>query len=205
MSTDTNDRRGLWAAGGSVIAAVVASACCWLPLLLIGFGASAAGVSATFERFRPLMLGVTAVLLGAGFYLVYFRKEKCAPGQACSAPNPKLQRLNRAMLWVATVAVVAFAAFPKYAGLFAEDASSLPVDASNAPTVSLDIEGMTCEACASHIQKELVAVPGVVGAAVDYAGAKATVAVESSSPPPMDALVEAVKAAGYTVRPAGEK
>ncbi len=205
MSADTNDRRGLWAAGGSVIAAVVASACCWLPLVLIGFGASAAGVSSTFERFRPLMLGTTAVLLGAGFYLVYFRKEKCAPGQACAVPNRKLQRLNRAMLWVATVAVVAFAAFPKYAGLFAEDASSLPVGASNAPTVVLDLEGMTCEACASHIQTELVAVPGVVGAAVDYYSAKATVAVEASSPPPMDALVDAVRAAGYTARPSTEK
>ena len=77
--------------------------------------------------------------------------------------------------------------------------------ASNAPTVSLDIEGMTCEACASHIQTELVAVPGVIGAAVDYDEAKATVAVEPSSPPPMDALVEAVKTAGYTARPAVER
>ena len=205
MSAESNDWRGLWAAGGSAIAAVVASACCWLPLVLIGFGASAAGVSSTFERFRPLMLGLTAILLGAGFYLVYFRNEKCAPGQACSVPNPKLQRLNRAMLWVATVAVVAFGAFPKYAGLFAEDASSLPAGANSAPTVVLDIEGMTCEACASHIQTELVAVPGVVGAAVDYGGAKATVAVEATSPPSMDALIEAVKAAGYTARSGAQK
>lgn len=37
-------RTGLVAFGGSVLAALVASACCWLPLLLVTFGGSAAGV-----------------------------------------------------------------------------------------------------------------------------------------------------------------
>ena len=200
MGTETNDRRGLWAAVGSVIAAVVASACCWLPLLLIAFGASAAGVSATFERYRPLMLGVTAVLLGAGFYLVYFRKETCAPGEACAVPNPRLQRLNRTMLWVATAAVVVFALFPKYAGLFVDDASSLPAGESNAPTVLLEIQGMTCEACALHIQKELDTVPGVIGSSVNYDEKSATVMTDAAAPPSHEALIEAVQSAGYSAR-----
>jgi len=200
MGTNTNERRGLFAAAGSLIAAMLASACCWLPLTLIAFGASAAGVSATFERFRPLMLGVTTVLLGAGFYFVYLRKEQCAPGAACPVPNPRLRKMNRVMLWMATVSVVAFAFFPKYAWLFAGDASSMPAAARSSPEVSLEIEGMTCEACAVHLQQELSAVPGVVGASVQYDEARATVAVDPAAPPKTAALLEVIDAAGYSAR-----
>ncbi len=37
--------------------ALLSPACCWLPLLLIAFGASAAGVSGFFETYRPYLLG----------------------------------------------------------------------------------------------------------------------------------------------------
>lgn len=69
-------------AGGSVLAAAAASACCWVPLLFLAFGASAAGVSAAFERLRPLFLGVAGVSLAVGFYMSYFRKTRCE-GEAC--------------------------------------------------------------------------------------------------------------------------
>ena len=68
-------RTGLVTVGGSVLAALIASACCWLPLLLVTFGVSAAGVSAQFESVRPYFLALTAVLLGAGFYFSYFRRR----------------------------------------------------------------------------------------------------------------------------------
>jgi len=50
-----------------VLAALNASACCWLPLLLVTVGVSTAGVSAQFETVRPYSFALTAVLLGAGF------------------------------------------------------------------------------------------------------------------------------------------
>lgn len=37
---------------GAVFTAIMGSACCWLPLLLIAFGFSAAGVGAFFEQYR---------------------------------------------------------------------------------------------------------------------------------------------------------
>lgn len=194
--------RGMqFAAVGSVLSAVVASACCWLPLMLLAFGASAAGVSASFGEARPVFLVAAFGLLGLGFYLSYFRREACAPGSSCAVPNPKLQRLNRAMLWVATAFVLAFALFPSYAGfLLAENASPAPVDGSaESSMVTLGIKGMSCEACSVHIQKGLSGVPGVRSASVDYEKALALVSVDPASAPSREALVKAVKQAGYEV------
>lgn len=102
---------------GSVLAAKASSACCWLPIVLMGVGLSAAGAATFFERFRPVFLVAAALLLAVGFYLNYFRKERCAAGGACARPNPKLPRLNRWMLWFSTVLVLAFAFFPNYVGV----------------------------------------------------------------------------------------
>jgi hypothetical protein len=93
-----------WLAASSVAVAAVASACCWVPLALLGFGMSAAGWSNTLETFRPWLFMGAAILLLGGFYLAY-RKESC-----CTA------KCNRTMAWIATPLVLAFALFPLYAG-----------------------------------------------------------------------------------------
>ena len=199
MDAATSEKRGLLAAGGSVVAAAatVASACCWLPLLLVAFGASAAGVSATFERFRPIMLGSAAVLLAVGFCLVYFRKKACAPDEACTAPRPRIERLNRVMLWVAALAVLAFGAFPKYVGVIGGGNGSLLEPTPGTAIIELRIDGMTCEACTVHIRRELLDVEGVQGATVEYERAKATVSMDDSVLAANEDLIEAVERAGY--------
>jgi len=196
------ESRGLQlAAVGSVVSAVAASACCWLPFVLIAFGASAVGVSSWFERSRPLLLGVAGLLLAGGFYLAYFRREACAPGSSCAVPNVRLRRLNRAMLWVATVLVLAFAFFPSYAGLLLAENSATASKESVAglTTLTLGIEGMSCEACSVHIEKRLAGVPGVRSASVSYAEKQAKVSIDPASPPSQEALTKAVEKAGYKV------
>jgi mercuric ion transport protein len=82
-------------------------------------GFSILGASALFDAWRPYLLGLTFGLLGLGFYFAYRpRKEHCAPGSACAMPVNK--RSGRLMLWLATAAVVLFAAFPYYSGRVAE-------------------------------------------------------------------------------------
>lgn len=194
---------GLWSAGGAVIAAALSSACCWLPLALIAMGASAASVGSFFEAYRAYFLGKAAVLLGAGFYYVYLRKPKCAPGEACELPNPKLVRLNKIMLWTATAFVAAFAAFPNYVGALIGGADGPPP----AVTASLSsraytIEGMTCEGCASHVQKALMAVEGVASAEVSYADKLARVYLAEGADVSDSEVIRAVEAAGYRASPA---
>lgn len=192
-------RGGLWAAGASALSALLASACCWLPFVLLAFGVSAAGVVAVFEKARPIFLSTCAALLGLGFYFVYFRRSPCVPGTACATRDAKSQRRNRVVLWSATVAVVLFAFFPSYAGLFVKSGAavaSMSVDAEN-PTLVFDIEGMTCETCAAHIQQALFKVPGVNSAVVLYQEREARVAFDQMAPPAAEALIRAVEGAGY--------
>ncbi len=195
---------GLWATAGAVVSAVLSSACCWLPLLLIAFGASAAGVAGFFEAYRPYLLGATGLLLASGFYLAYVRKERCGPGEACAIPNPRLRRLNKVTLWVATAVVLAFAIFPNYVGLLLRGDHSGPVAASPAPgsrTVHFAVSGMTCAACASGLQARLRDLPGVDGAQVDIDSAVATVTLAPGGS--VEAVLRTIAEQGFEGRVKG--
>lgn len=192
-------RTGLVTVGGSVLAALIASACCWLPLLLVTFGVSAAGVSAQFESVRPYFLALTAVFLGAGFYFSYFRRPTCKPGDSCAVPQPRLQRWNRAMLWIATVFVAGIAFFPNYVGLVSNGEAAPPPVSAELTSTTLRIDGMTCEACTAHVRKELLAVHGVEEVSVSYAESVATIYFEKDAAPVADNLAKAVARAGYKV------
>ena len=200
---DPGGRTRSWFAGGamagSVGSAVLASACCWVPLLLLGFGISAAGVSATFARTRPLFLTAAVVGLGAGFYLNYFRRAAPARCSGCTAPGRGLRRFNRAVLWGSALIVAVAAFFPKYIGLLIGDETPAMAAQTTAAsqTVALQIEGMTCEGCAAAVKIALTGVPGVQNASVSYAKGHALVAVDAASPPAGDALVHAVEKAGF--------
>lgn len=192
-------RAGRWAVAGSVVSAFAASACCWIPLVLIAVGISAGGFGAWFEKYRLLFLGVTALLLGTGFYFVYFRKPVCAPGSACAAPNLKLQRFNQVMLWVATVVVISSATFPNYVDhLLAGSApAAATVPSQQLTTLNLRVDGMTCGGCAAFVQNALQQVPGVHSASASYPEGRAVVTFDPSLPPRTSSLVEAVERTGF--------
>ncbi len=106
-------------AAGSVFAAIIASFCCILPIVFALAGFSILGASALFDAWRPYLLGVTFGLLGFGFYFAYRpRKAQCAPESACAMPLTN--RSWGLILWMATVALIFFAAFPYYSGAVAE-------------------------------------------------------------------------------------
>jgi len=181
----------------------MSSACCWLPLLLIGLGFSAGGIGGFFDAYRPHLLGVTALLLGLAFYLTYFQR-KPADQDCCDVPNKKLIIFNKVMLWGSTVLVAGFAFFPSYVGTIisatADDDQPQVQQEQRLATTELNIkvEGMTCEACAVHIVSELKKVEGVQRASVSYANTTATVAIIPGTEAAL--LIRAVETAGYTGR-----
>lgn len=203
----TRAANGMWSAPASVGAAALSSACCWLPLLLLAFGLSAGGVAGFFESVRPYFLVAAVVFLAAGFYFAYFRKPACEPGETCTVPNPKLQRFNRSMLWVATVFVIAFALFPYYspalvrawAGATSADASKAAqgqsIGSNGTTTQTYAIDGMTCRACAATLEVQLGQLPGVVEARVSYEKAAATLVTDR--PLERAAVAGVVERAGF--------
>lgn len=205
-------RPGLLASGGSVLAAALSSACCWLPLLLLAFGASAAGVSAFFERWRPVLAAVALVMLGIGFYLVYFRRSTCADegcGAATCAPRAGGRSVfTQVMLWTAAVLVVAFVLFPRYAGVVARAAYGDSQPAVSTPSVGAltvqryAVEGMTCAACAVTLQADLAKIDGVASATVDYETKSAR--IETANPDIVQEVQAAAKRHGYTATPVSD-
>lgn len=190
-------RTGTWASVGAMASAILSSACCWLPLLLLAMGVSAGGVGGFLDAYRPWLLGAAALLLAVAFYLTYFRAPACPPASSC-APS-RLAIFNKVTLWVATAVVLAFAFFPSYVGLLLGGAEPAPrKGAAPRETITLRIEGMTCEACAVHVRSGLEGVAGVHHASVDYAGSRAT--VETDGRVNVGDLVAAVETAGYRAK-----
>lgn len=116
---DKTRRWSIAANAGAIVSAFVASACCVGPLVFALLGLGGGALLVKFEPYRPYFMALTFALLGAGFYFTY-RKPKAvavAEGDACGCPAPRTNRAGRIMLWVATVLVVGFLAFPYIAPL----------------------------------------------------------------------------------------
>ncbi len=128
-----NKKSSSLASIGAMGSAVLASSCCWLPLVLLAVGASAAtltSMTTTLAAYRPVFIGAAVILLGAAWYLTYFRRAAVSMpastgGESCSAPVPsetccppvrgvaKIERFNRYALPLLTVAVLAVTIFPE--------------------------------------------------------------------------------------------
>ncbi len=194
----TNPRRGMLSMGGSVAAAVVASACCWLPVTLAGVGLSAGGVASLFETTRPFFLGAAALFLGFGFYSAYRRQPACEKGSTCATDDAGQKRRGRVYLWMATAAVIAAAFYPNYAGYFAADAPNVAIAATH--ELSVEIGGMSCEGCALSTAKALGNMPGVLHASVDFDTSLAKVLMDASATLEPSEVETLLKELGYSGR-----
>lgn len=183
----------------AVLTAVAASACCIGPAILLALGIGGLGFASILEPYRPYFLILTAIFLGSAFYMAYrpLSAQACAADGACKTPN---RRRMRTFVWIASATALLAGAYPYIAGARAET----PIE-EGIETVFLDIEGMTCGACANHIKAELEKLPDVEGAVVLYPEGEAKIELGTSTVSEEE-LVEAVKRAGYSasVRPMGE-
>lgn len=109
MSTSKSGR-GPLAAGG--IAALLASACCLGPLVLIMVGVSGAWIGnlAALEPYRPLFLGVALVALFFAWRRIFRPVEKCQPGELCAVP--RVRKGYKAMFWIVSLLVLIALVFP---------------------------------------------------------------------------------------------
>lgn len=97
-------------AGG--IAAVLASACCLGPLLLVMLGVTGAwmGQLQALEPFRPFAIGVAILALTLAYRRIFRPQVDCAPGEVCAVPRVKLA--YKAVFWAVALLVAVAVVYP---------------------------------------------------------------------------------------------
>ena len=112
----SNSGRVPIAAGG--IAALLASACCLGPLVLITLGISGAWIGnlVALEPYRPLFIGIAIVALLFAWRRVFRPPQKCAPAEVCAVP--RVRAAYKVAFWVVSVLVLIGLVFPYALPLF---------------------------------------------------------------------------------------
>ncbi|GAC1384404.1 MAG: hypothetical protein NVSMB30_31510 [Hymenobacter sp.] len=188
--------------GASLLAALAASLCCITPLLaVVGGLGGAASAFAWLEPYRLYLAGLTVAVLGFAWY----RQLRPRPAaDCCAVPEKRSVMQSTGFLGAVTALAALLLAFPYYgAQLYPAAQLSTPTVAANGATPvwqtrTYRIGGMTCEACARHVEHAVQQVPGVQTVAVSFDQATAQVRFDAAHAQP--AQVEgAINGTGYQV------
>ena len=104
------------AVGG--IAALLAGACCFGPLLFVSLGIGGAWLAnfQALEPYRLLFIGVALVALGFAWKRIYRPTADCKPGEVCAIPS--VHRGYKIGFWIASAVLLAMLVFPYFAHYF---------------------------------------------------------------------------------------
>ena len=100
------------------LAAIGASVCCVVPLVLLMMGIGGAWIASltVLEPLRPWFIAATFLFVGLAFRRLYFQQPACEPGDAC-ARSSVLKR-QRLIFWVVALVLLALLSVPWLAPLF---------------------------------------------------------------------------------------
>lgn len=114
----TRKERAALGAGG--MAALLSSACCLGPLVLVSLGVSGAWISnlTALEPYRWPLIAAALACMGYAWVRIYHPRPAagCAPGAACALPRSR--RAYRALFSIVAALVFAAIAFPSFLPLF---------------------------------------------------------------------------------------
>lgn len=190
-------------AGAGLLAALAASVCCLPPLLALVGGLGGVATTATWlEPLRPYLVALTVGVLS----LAWFQQVKLQPAATddcgCAVPTKLSRMKSRGFLGVVTALAVLLLTFPYYGARFYPAAAPKPVVATSvAPvwqTSSYRIGGMTCGACARHVEHDVQQLPGVQSVQVSYEQGTAQVRYNAAVTPAIQ-VEQAINGTGYSV------
>jgi mercuric ion transport protein len=103
-------------AGG--LAAIVASACCLGPLVLVMLGVSGAWIGnlTALEPYRPIFVGVALIAMFFAYRRIFRPAQSCRPGEVCAVP--RVRAIYKLIFWIVAGLVVVALAFPYVLPLF---------------------------------------------------------------------------------------
>ncbi|MFZ5558517.1 MAG: mercuric ion transporter MerT [Pseudomonadota bacterium] len=113
---EPNDGRLPLAAGA--LTAILASACCLGPLVLVTLGVGGAWVGnlAALEPWRPLFIAGAVLALYLAWRRIFRPAAGCKPGEVCAVP--RVRTAYRILFWVVAALVVIALLFPYVLPLF---------------------------------------------------------------------------------------
>ena len=108
--SDAKSGRGPLIAGG--VAALLASACCLGPLVLITLGVSGAWIGSL----TALFIGAALVAMFFAWRRIYRPAEQCQPGDICAVP--RVRTAYKVIFWGVAALVLVALVFPYVLPLF---------------------------------------------------------------------------------------
>jgi len=113
---ETGNGRGALAAGG--LAAVLASTCCFGPLVLVTLGFSGAwiGNRTVLEPYRPIFIGVGLGALFFAWRRIFRPVRACRPDEVCAVPQARTT--YKMLFWIVAALMLVALAFPYVMPLF---------------------------------------------------------------------------------------
>ena len=113
---ETRNGRGALAAGG--LAAILASACCLGPLVLLSLGIGGAWIAnlSALEPYRPLFIGLALLALFFAGRRIFRPAAECKPGEVCVLPPVRVG--YKLLFWTVAALVLVGLTFPWIAPWF---------------------------------------------------------------------------------------
>ncbi|WP_421917866.1 mercuric transport protein MerTP [Marinifilum sp.] len=156
MKTQESTRRVI---GVSILSSVAASLYCITPVLVLLTGSS--GLASTFsfmEPVRPYLIALTVIVLGFAWYQKLKPRKSESIECACDKKEKKTPFVQgRFFLNLVTLFIAVMLAFPWYSQVFYPEAKGniTILESSKIEIVKMDIKGMTCISCESHLVYEV--------------------------------------------------
>lgn len=187
--------------GTGIITAIAASLCCITPVIALLAGSS--GIASTFswmEPARPYLIGFTILVLGFAWYQKLKPRTTEEIECACDEDEKRSFWQSGKFLFIVTIFAALMLSFPYYSSVFYPDNSKeiMIVNQMDIQTIQLDVEGMTCEACDSHVAYAVREVDGVLEAKADHKTGKAEVKFDKTKTS-REEIIKSIDATSYKV------
>ena len=103
-----------WALLTGAVAAIGASLCCVVPLILVSVGIGGAWVAnlTALEPYRLWFTGLALAALGLAAWRLYGPASRCKDERMCA--EPRVLRRRRRLLWITAAAITPLLLFPYY-------------------------------------------------------------------------------------------
>ncbi|MDR2221866.1 MAG: mercuric transport protein MerTP [Flavobacteriaceae bacterium] len=181
----------------SIFAAIAASLCCITPLLVLFTGASSLATTFTWlEPIKPYLTILSIVVL----LIAWYQKLQPQKQKNCNCDTSKKEPFIQTKLFLSfvTLFTLVIVSLPYTTPLFTSNPSKISSTTVLGQTVLFTIEGMTCEACTTHVNNQLSKLNGVIQYTTSFDSANSIIQFDPTKISTTE-IQQAINTTGYTV------